>query len=31
MTNLSNKIIDGIRSIAGQKNLALHEPKFDEL
>ena len=30
MSNLSNKIIDAIRSVAGKKNLSLHEPRFDE-
>ena len=30
MSNLSNKIINGIRTVAGKKNLPLHEPRFDE-
>ncbi len=31
MSNLSNKIIDGIRAVAGEKYLSLHEPRFDEI
>ena len=31
MGNLSNKIIDGIRTVAGQNKLPLHEPKFDKI
>ncbi len=31
MGNLSDKIINGIRTVAGQNKLPLHEPKFDEI
>ena len=31
MSNLSNKIINGIRTVAGKNNLPLHEPRFDEV
>jgi len=31
MSNLSNKIINGIRKVAGKNNLPLHEPRFNEV
>ncbi len=31
MSNLSNKIINGIRTVAGKNNLPLHEPRFNEV
>ena len=31
MGNLSDKIINGIRAVAGQNRLPLHEPKFDKI
>ncbi len=31
MGNLSDKIINGIRAVAGQNKLPLHEPKFDKI
>ncbi len=31
MGNLSDNIIDGIRTVAGQNKLLLHEPKFDKI